>query len=167
MKGNNWCSSHTIYICRNSSWKAESLRAEIFIAWLGICATITMWLAQCYHVWALTSRQHPLSSTEECLRRDKGHASLLSYETWKVSFMPVRYVSLCSCFVTYRLMWGQDCEFLSNGLALWTPNEWVYEVQLCRQVKIVLRIPGAGSLFFKKCFSTDTFMLWGLCLIWQ
>lgn len=157
------------------SWKPESSEyaLQLFISdyiWQpdwggGICATITTQGAQCCHVWASTSRQHPLSSTEECHRRDKGHASPLSCETWKVGFMPVRYVSLCSRFVTFALMWRQDCEFLLNGLALWTPNVRVYQVQLCRQVKFVLRRPGTG--FFEKWISTDTFLLWGLCLVSQ
>lgn len=64
--------------------------------------------------------QLPFSTTEECLRRDKRHASLLSCETWKVGFLAVRYVISGSCFVTSALMWPQDHEFLSTGLTVWS-----------------------------------------------
>lgn len=154
------------------SWKPESSEyaTQLFISdsLTGVGGFVRQSRRKVHSVATSEPRHHVsilLSSTEECHRRDKGHASPLSCETWKVGFMPVRYVSLCSRFVTFALMWRQDCEFLLNGLALWTPNVWVYQVQLCRQVKFVLRRPGTG--FFQKWISTDTFLLWGLCLVSQ
>lgn len=143
-----------LYICRNYSEKLLVCKqvAEIFIAWLGIWMTITMQLVQYCHVWASTSHQHPFSTTEECLRRDKEHASPLSRETWRVSFIPFRNVSLCSCFVTLALIWRQVCEFSLNGLALWMPNVWICEVQKCRQVKIVHHRPSTVFCFSKRFF---------------
>lgn len=156
-----------LYIYGNSSWKAESLCAEsrdIYSLTGDLCdnndATCSVLPRLGLDVTSASFElQRGVSEAEQrtCVTAIMWNLKSEFYACQECELMFV-FRHIGSCVRHY-------CESILNGLALWTPYVWVYEVQLCRQVKNVHHRSGTGFLFFKKCISTDTFILQGLCRI--